>query len=1136
VLSGVMNKTIKNLILWILSISVIGFTIVGVMFYLFFSEPLFRNRMLRFVADRYGLEISAKSLSIGYSHGLFVNGSEMKVQAKDGGWSLSSAKAEVQLNPFSILNPRLLLQMLRLENPVLELNKLPQKTGASPSLGDHNPLQNFRWEAGASILVRNGAMRSPESNWSVESIDFNLDRLAENDVSSFHLLATARKSPEKESRFEFIGTLQPKGNTLGEAWLECSLSSPRFDLTQIPWPSMIQETTGGGPVNITISGPLAGPIRYDGKADLTDVKLALIKKTRSKYYDNPSLSTRFSGGLSWKAISIDQFTLSGSDFELSGMMNLDFKNSNDPNLLLVIKSAAMSMDTFKRIYPDPLTNPWLNEKLFPIFPTGQARLVQMTLNGEVSRIDHMNRPENSDAFSISLHVDNVSAFGSDWGPAIDTVMGDIAISDGKLLISNVGGKIGGSTLYEGSLTIPELYEESGTGEISLKGNVDLKDLLPLKKARYLTHTLKDLIVPIDQITGLAKAEILIGVSEDWKKIAWRQGSIDVSNAVLTHQKIPGLISIDTGRMVVKENSPTQYEGTGKINASTLRFSGQSDETWDTHQLQLNVRVDDDKQLETFAPKIAATVDVVQPITCNLSMAFKKDKSVAISGSLPIKGFQAKYNALLFSPAAADALLKFALESDKSNSLRLAALSYASGTGEIAFSFPDGDWKNPTKIQLLTNRISLDEMGIYLGGEALPIQGRVSGQVTIDLKASPIPSLTGQLSFNGLLAPPYLAQPLVRGFSGEVELAGKTIDIRQGVLSCAGGDIRIEGNLQNDTKIKGSIKAGISNFDLKETMDAYKLKDDSGSAAIPKTRQESKHPPIDLAITVQAEALRWQEFLLTDLGVGLKLAQSETQIEYGRASFEGGSLSFTGSVGQEKPISLSAYLKLDPQPIEELFRRLSITKSRVKGTLNAEGLLHTYGSNFDACLRNLMGTVNFEITKGYFENDNIILKILDFLSIQNIFIKRPPEKTANEFYFHEMQGNFDIAGTQLKTDNILMKSPVFNAVAAGELDWQKDTIDVKIGTQPLGTIDYLVSKIPIVGHILTGKDKSLLVYYFNVKGSLRNPEVNQVPFESLGKNLTGYFERLLLTPVRLFKQLSDIFKTMTSQEAPVPMEQ
>jgi hypothetical protein len=117
----------------------------------------------------------------------------------------------------------------------------------------------------------------------------------------------------------------------------------------------------------------------------------------------------------------------------------------------------------------------------------------------------------------------------------------------------------------------------------------------------------------------------------------------------------------------------------------------------------------------------------------------------------------------------------------------------------------------------------------------------------------------------------------------------------------------------------------------------------------------------------------------------------------------------------------------------------------------------------------------------------------------------------------------------------MKSPTLNAVASGSIDLKENTLDVYLGTQPLETVDVVVSKIPVLGYILTGDKKALLTYYFTVKGPLGDAEVKHVPFRSLGGGMAGLFKRLFLTPVKLFKDISGAAKSLPEPMTPLKEE-
>lgn len=180
---------------------------------------------------------------------------------------------------------------------------------------------------------------------------------------------------------------------------------------------------------------------------------------------------------------------------------------------------------------------------------------------------------------------------------------------------------------------------------------------------------------------------------------------------------------------------------------------------------------------------------------------------------------------------------------------------------------------------------------------------------------------------------------------------------------------------------------------------------------------------------------------------------------------------------------------------------------------------------------MAGKFNLQITDGEVRKSNLIINVLDFLSIQNIFQKRPPEILREHFYFKNIQGVVTIQNGIFTADRLFMKSPVFNAAAKGRFDFPRNDLNVLIGVQPLNTIDGIVSKIPIIGHILTGDKKTILIYYFKVLGKPDNVVVKQIPFRNLDDAIAGYFKRLFLTPTRLWNKFFDNWEEMDKNVQP-----
>jgi len=162
-------------------------------------------------------------------------------------------------------------------------------------------------------------------------------------------------------------------------------------------------------------------------------------------------------------------------------------------------------------------------------------------------------------------------------------------------------------------------------------------------------------------------------------------------------------------------------------------------------------------------------------------------------------------------------------------------------------------------------------------------------------------------------------------------------------------------------------------------------------------------------------------------------------------------------------------------------------------------------------------------EGHIYHANALLDVLEFSSLQNIFIRQPSPILRERFFYHLISANVTIDKGLLRTEDFLMKSPVFNAGAKGDIDLSAKALNITFAARPLNTIDFLVSKIPIVGHILTGEDKAVLVYSFKITGPLSGPDVKHIPFNNLDNALIGYFKRLFLTPGRILEKINGQIK-------------
>jgi hypothetical protein len=131
----------------------------------------------------------------------------------------------------------------------------------------------------------------------------------------------------------------------------------------------------------------------------------------------------------------------------------------------------------------------------------------------------------------------------------------------------------------------------------------------------------------------------------------------------------------------------------------------------------------------------------------------------------------------------------------------------------------------------------------------------------------------------------------------------------------------------------------------------------------------------------------------------------------------------------------------------------------------------------------------------------------------------PEK--KETLFNQIAGKFTLLKGVAKTEDFIFETADRRTSLVGKFDLKQHEIDAVAGVAPLAALDKFLTKIPVVGKIITGGDeKSLMKSYYTVKGKFSDPEISAIPFTSLTKKVVGIFQGLLQAPQSLFPEISE----------------
>lgn len=207
-------------------------------------------------------------------------------------------------------------------------------------------------------------------------------------------------------------------------------------------------------------------------------------------------------------------------------------------------------------------------------------------------------------------------------------------------------------------------------------------------------------------------------------------------------------------------------------------------------------------------------------------------------------------------------------------------------------------------------------------------------------------------------------------------------------------------------------------------------------------------------------------------------------------------------------------KLEGAEAAEVIKGKGVKEGTVSGRLNTSGKLMALGEEEAELWNSLEGEVSVEMLEGRIKRYTLLAKIFSLLNVAQVLELKLPDLFSEGMSYKSWKGDFRIQGGVAETENFFLDSDSMKINTVGKIDLARGHLDLMVGVQPLQTIDKVISSIPILGYILTGKEKSLISAYFEVKGDWDDPEVKPIPLKSLGRGILGIFRRFLEIPERL----------------------
>ena len=195
-------------------------------------------------------------------------------------------------------------------------------------------------------------------------------------------------------------------------------------------------------------------------------------------------------------------------------------------------------------------------------------------------------------------------------------------------------------------------------------------------------------------------------------------------------------------------------------------------------------------------------------------------------------------------------------------------------------------------------------------------------------------------------------------------------------------------------------------------------------------------------------------------------------------------------------------------------------------------LNGKGKGWSEISRSLYGKISLDLRFGMVDRKRLkrgVDKLFGSLPTGSL-----PSEKNNPTSFRQISGDFISKNGIFETENFIFETKARRTSIVGAFDLGANQMDTVVGVAPLAKLDRFLTKIPLVGKILTaGDEKSLLKNYYTVKGNFETPEILPIPFTSLGKKVMGIFQGVLQAPVEILESLPAIEPPVASSTEDVP---
>jgi uncharacterized protein YhdP len=1155
----------KYLLLVLVPVLVVG--ILGVLFSHYLFDPdLYKKILEESLTASLGREVTLGKAEIRLWGGPGLSFENLRIRDRSQPFDLFLSKRvilKVRLLP--LLKKEVKWKSVHLEEPKVHL--LRDKDGRFNVLGgplavdrlktkEQKLMQSLSTLFGGSIVLENGSITFTDETMGpsplitdIRSFHLRLSKVSHQKPFPFHVEGKIGHST-REATFSVKGTLQDipedmdfsKGKVHGEAKVK-GLELSHFWPYLKPWLPM-KSISGSLEMEGRYQGNFSGPFNTAAKIRIREV-LFDYPQVFSYLFRPKYVRIDAEAEYDLKSLTLPRFSVKMPEIEIRGKGRLTQIGSEEMGLEAEVQSNPFDLSDGRKFIPYRIIIPEVSQRLFHAEGSGQVQILSAKLKGKLSEIEHCDQPPYAHVLTAEVRL-NGTFLKLPWDlPPLEELKGRLLYRDGHLRFKEIEGRVLHSRIDQADGTFYQLLQVP-TLETQLKGQLELTDLPAWGRYKDTPVEFAQTLSPFRIESGKALTQLSFKTVLKAPLHFKHQGSYHLSRVRLYRSQLPFPVSVTEGKVDLSNEGGQGSDLHVAFLQSSLLMKGAW--KWDGKS----------PPFEIFA---RGRVDLRNLLALSQSPLFPEDMrskwkeidGLSGTGQLSFKGQSTQER-----PFAYDIEV-----TPKEGSMFLKGVSSPLVLREGTFAFSDQG------VSFSNARVRFGSSSLMLDGWIKERQLSFSTSGSIDLESlhslvrSPLFSdqagsfihelrqLTGKADFR-LRGWGTMEEGLHLLREGEVRFRGVSLQHRrlpaafsslEGTLLVSPGTIRFVGMKGKLGDSPVALTGSLSRFPPPHGSPAGLGRAVSFQLSSPQldfdslfTKRETSAPLSFLKIrewlstwsvdgTINIDRGKFLGFSYRNLKGQLMTTDGKLVFYPFQFEAEGGDLWGQGWV---EPTSHGIQFEIQPRLSNmeaQGFLRAFIPKRDEERRFFVTGRVHIdkvvltgEGEDFQKVKESLDGKMRIEFINGVIEKFNILAKIFSVLNVSQLFKGRIPDLTTRGLPYRQIKATIAVKDGVASTEDFLVDSDAIKITIVGKVDLGRNWIDARVGVHPLGTVDTVLSSVPIAGYILTGKDKAFISVIYEVKGDLNDPEIHAIPVKGLGEGFLGILQRLLETPFRPFQKL------------------